>query len=489
MPIRLKVKGPNDSRFVNSQPLVNSSGDVYSIIIDRNAVVGQILDANGATVAQCDGEGSIPKMLQAMKNYMIDNLGMVFFQPNKLFNETAISVAAPSTNTLNPDNTPTSGSVIITYDSVNTPAIAFDATAADVQASLRSLADLQDITVSGTMATLFTVTNSGVISPLTYATTSNTLQRDEVVLIEFDAVPDSGTFKITYDGNESAAINFDAIAADIETEIQLLAGLETATVAGSFAAGFTITLTQIISPTAITVTSNSLMVGIAPTAVGTTVTIPTPFVAQTDQQVTITFDLVPDGGAFKLTYNGNESAAIAFSDNAAAVEVALQALAGLSTVTVAGDFTTGFIVTMVGITSPLALTATSNTLLNVATPVVIAVNITQALVPQVDEITLVAFDAIPESGGFRLSYNGNECSNQSAADNAAAVQEALRLVPGLSTVTVTGSFAAGFSITMVGIVAPTAITVSFNTLSDDAVPVDDTITIPTAFDATSIVIA
>lgn len=59
----------------------------------------------------------------------------------------------------------------------------------------------------------------------------------------------------------------------------------------------------------------------------------------------LTFDNVPDAGEFKLQYKGVKTAAIAFDATASDVENALNGLSSLSSVVVAGDFSSGFTIT------------------------------------------------------------------------------------------------------------------------------------------------
>jgi hypothetical protein len=93
------------------------------------------------------------------------------------------------------------------------------------------------------------------------------------------------------------------------------------------------------------------------------VAISTPYnaVGPVDEVQQITFPTVPTSGTFKLTYAGNDSAALSYNATPAAVEAALQALAGLATVTVAA-FGNGYAVTFVGIAAPTLLTATPTNL-------------------------------------------------------------------------------------------------------------------------------
>jgi len=86
------------------------------------------------------------------------------------------------------------------------------------------------------------------------------------------------------------------------------------------------------------------------------------FGAVTEVQ-TIQFSSLPTAGAYTLEYNGNSTASLAFGANAAAVEAALQAVAGLATVDVIGTPAQGFEVTFTGIDGDaLLLVVSANTL-------------------------------------------------------------------------------------------------------------------------------
>jgi hypothetical protein len=74
----------------------------------------------------------------------------------------------------------------------------------------------------------------------------------------------------------------------------------------------------------------------------------------------ISFSAVPTSGNFFVTYDGNDSALIAFDDTATEVQLALRDVAGLEGVTVSGNYTSGFTVTMSGIQSPLLLAPTQD---------------------------------------------------------------------------------------------------------------------------------
>lgn len=86
----------------------------------------------------------------------------------------------------------------------------------------------------------------------------------------------------------------------------------------------------------------------------------------------IDFSAVPDEGSFRLVHGVLETSLIPFGATAADVQTALRALAGFSQVTVTGNFTTGFVVTMTGVLgNPDQFTTDDNTLENTNTPVTI----------------------------------------------------------------------------------------------------------------------
>lgn len=72
------------------------------------------------------------------------------------------------------------------------------------------------------------------------------------------------------------------------------------------------------------------------------------------------------------------------------------------------------------------------------------------LVAGVDEVQTISFVGIPASGGFKLTYEDETTAVIDWNDAAADVQSALRALSDLSEVEVTGSFAAGFTITFSG---------------------------------------
>lgn len=86
----------------------------------------------------------------------------------------------------------------------------------------------------------------------------------------------------------------------------------------------------------------------------------------------ITFSAVPDDGLLKLSY-GADDFQIADEEGAAELQVALRLITGLEDVTVTGTFTAGFVITFVGVTTPLVLEDNTSTLEESASPVTVTI--------------------------------------------------------------------------------------------------------------------
>jgi len=64
---------------------------------------------------------------------------------------------------------------------------------------------------------------------------------DEVQLIEFSSVPDTGSFTLIFNGEETASLDHTSLADDVEDELNALDALSEVSVVGDFTDGFTIT--------------------------------------------------------------------------------------------------------------------------------------------------------------------------------------------------------------------------------------------------------
>lgn len=102
------------------------------------------------------------------------------------------------------------------------------------------------------------------------------------------------------------------------------------------------------------------------------------------------------------------------------------------------------------------------------------------LMPQVS-VQEIEFLVPPSSGSFKLSYDGVVTSTLNWNSSAGAVQTALRAIPGLEDVVVTGSSAGSFIITFEGVSAPAYILeVVDSTLDNPATVTETDLIIPLA---------
>ncbi len=100
---------------------------------------------------------------------------------------------------------------------------------------------------------------------------------DEVQDITFDLVPDSGTWKITFSGDETGVLAFNISAAALETALEALPsiGAGNISVAGDFTLGFTCTFQAALAALAhpqMTISANSLLQVALPVTVTVTKT-------------------------------------------------------------------------------------------------------------------------------------------------------------------------------------------------------------------------
>lgn len=98
----------------------------------------------------------------------------------------------------------------------------------------------------------------------------------------------------------------------------------------------------------------------------------------------------------------------------------------------------------------------------------------------------ISFGATPTAGAWALTWNGNATASLAFNIIASALQTALQAVTGLGSVTVSGSVAAGFVVTMTSVTLGFSaqlplLTVSSNTLSAPAAAVTVAVTTQGAF--------
>ena len=147
---------------------------------------------------------------------------------------------------------PTFGTFQINADGQVTEHIPYDSVAADVQSALEALSNIGagEVAVSGDFSTGFEIefqnglgaTNlPEVIIASSDLATGVSDGTNEIQNLSFSTTPELGSFTITFDGQTTSAIPYNASTTDIENALELLTNINGVTVAGSFGAGFSIT--------------------------------------------------------------------------------------------------------------------------------------------------------------------------------------------------------------------------------------------------------
>lgn len=175
--------------------------------------------------------------------------------------------------TLTITGTPTGGTFTVTRPAggglaaETSGAIAFDATAADVKAALDAMTNIDTVTCTG--------------GPLPGV--------NEVQSVALTGGPTGGTFTLTFDGQTTGAIAYNADAAAVDTALEALSNIDAGDVACTGG--------------------------------------PLPGVNEVQ---TLTITGTPTGGTFALTFDGQTTAGIAFDADSATVQTALEALSNIA---------------------------------------------------------------------------------------------------------------------------------------------------------------
>jgi hypothetical protein len=286
---------------------------------------------------------------------------------------------------------PSEGSFTLTFDGETTAAIDYDATAAEVDAALEALSNIAvgDVTCTGgplpgtaidveftgnqaaTDVAEMTASSSGLLADVT-TTQEGTGARNELVTLSTDVPPGTGTFTLTFGGQTTDNLNWNATAADVQSKLEALSTVGTGNVVCT---GGPINTSDV--RVEFKGTFSKTDVGAITASSSMTQTSPVMLVAETTagdpgtneiQQVSVE---QVTGGTFTLTYSGQTTTAIAFDATAAKVEQELESLStvGNGNVDVTGGPLTEaplqveFIGTL-GKTDLSLMTSGSNSLLN-----------------------------------------------------------------------------------------------------------------------------
>lgn len=94
----------------------------------------------------------------------------------------------------------------------------------------------------------------------------------ETQSVAFDGVAASGVFRLNFDGDQTADINWNDITSVIQTKVRTLTGLEEAVVTGSIAAGFSVAMKGLYGDVPVMTVSNNTLQTAGLVAINVTVT-------------------------------------------------------------------------------------------------------------------------------------------------------------------------------------------------------------------------
>ncbi len=275
--------------------------------------------------------------------------------------------AGDPTKVITFDQTPQAGQYKIQFNGgTKTGFIAWDASAGTVQTALRLVTGLEAATVSGSNSTGYTITYVGVDGTPALAVTDSTLAVAGVTEVEHYLLappPDAGHYKILYGATKTGFIEFDDDEATIQAALRLITGLGSITVDlyDEFdGTGPRITFTGVVgNVTEISITDNNMTSG-GPDVIATVTTdtegTSTSVVATVSNGTagsaagTITgvqttagvASTAPAGAAYTAVNSARKtlcdiSAATTAASVAAAVELCVDAMTGLSAVITTDD--------------------------------------------------------------------------------------------------------------------------------------------------------
>lgn len=173
---------------------------------------------------------------------------------------------------------------------------------------------------------------ANIASDVTTTQTGSATSVNEKQVLSFDAVPGGGTFTVTYAGQTTAAIAYNASAATVQTELIALSNIGASEVSVSKATAngmpfwtveFLLTLSAIDQPM-MTMTTTSITGGPA------VVVLTQEGATGTSEVQEITLTGTPTGGTFTLTYSGQTTSTIAYNAAPSVVQAALEALSNIA---------------------------------------------------------------------------------------------------------------------------------------------------------------
>lgn len=395
---------------------------------------------------------------------------------------------ASAAQSLSINGTPTSGTFALSFGGQTTSAIPFNATAAQTESALQAMSSIGAgnvtcsggplpassvlITFAGTMAfraqPLISVGANGLNAGATPAVTQATAGAlvSDVQTLSLINNPTAGTFALSFLGQTTTALPFNATGAQVQAALAGLSNIGSGNVSCSSgqlpAANVTITFTGGLSSgvqPVIAAGPNSLTGATSPAAsVASTTTGASVAAVQT-----LALGGNPTGGTFVLTFGGQNTAAIPSNATSAQVQAALVALSTVGagnltcagTALPAGPITMTFAGTLAPGPQPL-IGAGTNSLTGGAAPAPQLA--TQTAGQATAAVQTLSISNNPNGGSFTLTFGGLATAPIPFNATSAQVQAALTaLAPiGAGNVTCSGGPLPGANVivTFAGQLAP-----------------------------------
>lgn len=220
----------------------------------QSLIIAEVVAAWNASV--------IPEFAEITASVGVDSLGTMNLTADTAGQPFAVTVAIGTGNneiqvvTLG-GTTATGGTFTLTYAGQTTGAIAYNASAATVEAALEALSNIGagDVTVTGSAGGPYTVEFTGALAAtnvavITSDASSLTGGVSEVQTITLINSPSAGSFTLDYDGEVTAAIAYTATGATIQTELESLPKIKVgdATVSGVAGGPWTVTFAGDLIP-------------------------------------------------------------------------------------------------------------------------------------------------------------------------------------------------------------------------------------------------
>jgi hypothetical protein len=364
--------------------------------------------------------------------------------------------------TLSIAGNPTGGTFTLSFAGQSTAALPFNATSAQVQTALQALAAIGpgNVTCAGGAApsTNVTITFAGTLgfqtqSPISIGannltggtspaatlahTVTGSARINDVQTLSLAGNPTGGSFTLSFGGQTTAAIPFNATSAQVQAALQALGSVGAGNVicaGGPLPAGVTITFQAALG-----------LQPQAPIAVGANnLTGPAPAVAHTttgsgaDDVQTLSISGSPTGGSFTLAFGAQTTAAIPFNATAAQVQTALAVLSniGAGNVACAGGPLPSTAVTVtfqgtLGFAAQAVITVPANNLTGGTNPAPAIAH--TATGSGVNDVQTLSVGGAPAGGTFALSFGGQTTTAISFNATAAQVQGALQALSSIGT--------------------------------------------------------